>query len=187
MKTILRWAFAASLVPLAACADQPKPPAAPPAPAPLAEADAQFVQTLSEANLLEIALAKVAATNAGQQKVKDYASMLNDDHTGNEAKLREIASAHGLTLADTLNDDDQKIVTTMQGEKGRRFDRDYTHAMIEGHTQLLPKVQAEMQSTTDDTLKSYATDTAAAVQKHIDGAKALAPAHGGTAHHRHHH
>jgi len=186
IKISARWIFAAGLLPLAACADQPKPPPAPvvPAPAALADADAQFVQTLSEANLLEIALAKVAATNAASKHVKDYAQMLGADHTANESKLTEIASAHGVTLGTDLNADDQKIVTKMQGEKGRKFDHDYAQAMYAGHTGLLPKVQAEAQTTSDATLKAFATDTAAAVQKHAEGAKALI---GGThAHHRHH-
>jgi len=187
MKTSMRWIFAASLLPLAACADQPKPPAAPAVvtPAALAASDSQFVETMSEANLLEIALAKVASTNSMNKKVKDYAAMLTSDHTANESKLKEIASSHGMTLSGDLNADDMQVVTKMQAEKGHKFDHDYTAAMFKGHTELLPKVQAEAQSTTDETLKAYATDTAAAVQKHADAAKAMMPTHMMHSHKKH--
>ncbi|MBB2202748.1 DUF4142 domain-containing protein [Gluconacetobacter tumulisoli] len=189
MKTYARWLFAASILPLAACAGAPKAPPAPPPPPPFAEADATFVEKASVANTFEIATARLADTRSHNAKVKAFAAQMVSDHSANQDKLGAIATQHGVTLPTDLSTDEEKTVDDLKAETGRKFDRDFLAVQVQGHTDALSLFQAEAQNTTDADLKSYATDTATTVQSHLDMARSLStPTHArhGRYHHHHH-
>ncbi|MBM9402336.1 DUF4142 domain-containing protein [Gluconacetobacter azotocaptans] len=178
MKTYARWLFAASVLPLAACAGAPKAPPAPPPPPPFAQADATFVEKASATNTFEIATARLADTRSHNAKVKAFATQLVSDHSANQDKLSAIATQHGVTLPTDLSTDEEKTIDELKAETGRKFDRDFLAVQVQGHTDALPLFQTEAQNTTDADLKSYAAETAAAVQSHLNIAKNLSsPAH----------
>ncbi|GBQ89564.1 hypothetical protein AA13595_2674 [Gluconacetobacter johannae DSM 13595] len=186
MKTYARWLLAASILPLAACAEAPKAPPAPPPPPPLAAADATFVEKASVANTFEIATGRLADSRSHNAKVKAFAARLVTDHSANQDRLGGIATQHGVTLPTDLSTDEEKTLDELKAETGRKFDRDFLAVQVQAHTDALPLFQAEAQNTTDADLKSYAADTAAAVQSHLNIAQNLSPPahpHRGRRHH----
>ncbi|NHO31600.1 DUF4142 domain-containing protein [Acetobacter fallax] len=186
MKTVNKIATLAALATLAACAGTTPPPPPPPPPAALSDTDSTFIQKASEINLVEVALGKVAATNAKSADVKSYAETLVTDHTAAQERLSGIVTSHGVTLPTEPDADDQKAITTMTALKGGKFDHAYIGKMIQGHKAALT-VMTDEDSTSDTDLKSYAEDTGTAVQKHLTAAEALQkPGHHGYKHtHKH--
>lgn len=173
-----RWVLSAVLLPLAACATAPKPaPAPPPA---LTETDATFIDKAARSNDFIIATAKLAATQARNPHVKDFAARLVSDHTASQDRLKAIADRHGTTLPDDLNTDEEHVLDSLKAEKGRAFDRDFTALQIADHNDAAPLFQAEAAGGSDPALKTYATDMQAAIQSHLDMARTLGQ-HG---HHR---
>ena len=190
MNHTARWAFVLALMPLAACASNtpPPPPAAPPGPPPLAAGDASFIQTAAQGGMAEIQMAQLAEQNSRSKAVKAYAEQMIKDHTANDDQLKQIATAKGATLPAGVNDDQQKAMTALQGENGRRFDHDYVAAQVEDHTAMLSTFQTEAASGTDADLKSFAAQTVPVVQEHLTEAQKLSsPARHGTMRHRHRH
>ena len=189
MNRLTRWGLVLALAPLAACASNPPPaaPAAPPAPPPLASGDASFVQVAAQGGMAEVQMGELADQTSKSSKVKMFAEQMVKDHTPANEQLKQLATAKGATLPTGLSDDQNKTLTMLQGEKGRKFDRDYAAAQVQGHSDMLSTFQTEAASGTDPDLKSFAAQTVPTIQQHLAEAQKLAAA---PMHHRmmrHHH
>ena len=185
MNRYARWGFALALMPLAACASNPPAPAPPPPP-PLAASDASFIQTAAQGGMAEVQMAQLADQNSNSKAVKAFADQMIKDHAAANDQLKQIATNKGATVPAGVSDDQQKTMTMLQGEKGRKFDHDYIADQIADHQEMLMVFQAEAASSTDSDLKSYASATAPTIQEHLTEAKKLARP---MRHHRmmHHH
>ena len=188
MNRFARWGFAAALLPLAACASNPPPaPAAPPGPPPLAAADASFIQMAAQGGMAEVQMGQLAEQTSKSRAIKAYAEQMIKDHTLNNSQLQQLATSKGAVVPTTLSDEQQKTLTMLQGEKGRKFDHDYLQAQVAGHTEMLSTVQTEAASGTDPDLKSFASATAPTVQQHLTEAQKLSsPMHHKMMHHHRH-
>ncbi len=185
MNRYARWGLALALLPLAACADTkpPAPPPPPPAPPPIAANDAAFIQTAAQGGMNEIQTSQLAETTSHSAAIKAFGEKMISDHTANDDQLKQLVTAKGGTVPTTLNDDQQAMLTKLQGEHGRKFDHDYLQGQIMGHEAVLAAFQTEASSGTDPDLKNFATQTIPTIQMHLDRAKALAGT--GTMHHHH--
>ena len=187
MNRIARWGFVLALMPLAACASStpPAPPPAPPGPPPLAAADASFIETAAQGGMAEIQMAQLAEQTSRSRAVKTFAEMMIKDHTAADDQLKQIAIGKGATVPTAVSDDQQKTLTMLQGEKGRKFDHDYIASQVQGHEAMLSAFQGEAASGTDPDLKGFASQTVPVIQQHLDAAQKLA----GAGHHKmmHHH
>lgn len=185
MNRYTRWGLALALMPLAACSTTPVAPPMPPGPPPLAAADASFIQTAAQGGMAEVQMAQVADQNSMRRSVKAYADHMIKDHTAANDQLKQIATTKGATVPASVSDEQQKMLTMLQGEKGRKFDHDYIMAQIDDHKQMLMLFQTEAASGTDPDLKSFAAQTAPTVQEHLTEAQKLS-ALGGHRMMRHH-
>ncbi len=189
MNRVARWGFALALMPLAACASNTPPaaPVAPPGPPPLAAADASFIQMAAQGGMAEVQMGELAEQTSKSRAIKAYAAEMVKDHTPNDDQLKQLATSKGATVPTTLSDEQQKTLTMLQGEKGRKFDHDYLQAQVQGHTEMLSMFQTEAASGTDPDLKSFAASTVPVVQGHLTKAQKLSsPMHHKMMHHRHH-
>ncbi len=189
MNRLTRWGLLLALAPLAACASNPPPapPAAPPGPPPLASNDASFVQVAAQGGMAEVQMGQLADQTSKSRKVKMFAEQMIKDHTPANEQLKQLAVAKGASLPTGLSDEQNKTLTMLQGEKGRKFDHDYAAAQVQGHSDMLSAFQTEAASGTDPDLKSFAAQTVPTIQQHLAEAHKL---QGAPMHHRmmkHHH
>ena len=159
----------------------------PPPPA-LSAGDTAFINTVSQADTEEINAAQLAETNSHSARVKSYAQQMVSDHTAANQKLNSIAQSKGVTPTTTPDDAHQQMMTQLQGEHGRAFDRAYIQGQIQDHQMVIQVLQNEAQTGTDPELKEFASTTLPVIQHHLQMAEALqAPASGSRhMHHRHH-
>ena len=178
MNRLTRWGLLLALAPLAACASNPPPaaPAAPPVPPPLASGDANFVQVAAQGGMAEVQMGQLAEQTSKSSKVKAYAEQMIKDHTPANEQLKQLATAKGATVPAGLSDEQNKTLTMLQGEKGRKFDHDYAAAQVQGHSDMLSTFQTEASSGTDPDLKSFAAQTVPTIQQHLTDAQKLAAA-----------
>ncbi|WP_428376786.1 DUF4142 domain-containing protein [Lichenicoccus sp.] len=189
MNRTVRWGLALALLPLAACADTkpPAPPAPPPAPPPIAANDASFIQTAAQGGMAEVQMGQLADSTSHSKAIKAFAEKMVSDHTANDDQLKQLVTAKGGTVPTTLGDDQQAMLTKLQGEHGHKFDHDYLQGQIQGHQAMLSAFQTEASSGTDPDVKNFATQTIPTIQMHLDRAKALAGMGGMHHHHMMHH
>ena len=190
---LLGAASIAVLVGLAGCASNDKANMSSTAPTPpppaLSAQDTSFVNSVAQSGTEEINAAQLAETNSHSARVKSYAQQMVSDHTAANQKLASIAQAKGVTPSMTPDDAHTQMMSQLQGEHGRAFDRAYIQGQISDHQAIVQVMQNEIQSGTDPELKDFASTTLPVIQHHLQMAEALqAPAAGSRSmHHRYHH
>lgn len=135
--------------------------------------DQKFLDMAAQTDMLEAHLAQMAADQAAAQPVKDYAQMLNTDHTGDYQQLGTLAAKANLTLATGLDAAHDKMIAPFAKLKGAAFDSKYIHEMIAGHTEAIAVYKKEAQDAQNPDVKAYASATLPTLEKHLDGAKEL--------------
>ena len=93
----------------------------------------QFVEKAAIANMAEIELGKLAAQQAQDPQVKQFAQMMVDEHTSALEQLRTVASSQGLQVASSLDSKHQKLQQKLSKLQGAEFDRAYMDAMVDAH------------------------------------------------------
>ncbi len=181
-----RWGCVLALMPLVACASRPL--SAPPLPpAPLASADASFIQTAGQGGMAEVQMAQLAEQTSKDAAVKAYAGRMIGDHAAHDDQLRQIVARKGAVMPSALSDAQQKTLTMLQGEQGARFDHEYAAAQVEGHDAMLSAFRTEAASGSDAELKSFASQGEPMIRQHLTAAQELAATAPRAAMHRHHH
>ena len=90
----------------------------------------RFASAVAKDSLAEIALGHLALEKSGDPQVKDFATMLIDDHTKANATLKSIAQEEKITLPDQPGEKLQKPMSKLSKLKGKEFDRAYAKDMV---------------------------------------------------------
>lgn len=137
--------------------------------------DQQFVNFAAQTDMVEANLGQLAGSAAASQGVKDYAEILVTDHTQDYGQLTAAAQQASLTVPNAIDTEHNKaMIDPFQKLKGAAFDHKYVAEMIAGHTKAIAIYKKEADDAQNPAIKSYAQATLATLQKHLDGAKALA-------------
>lgn len=147
--------------------------------------DTQFLQTIHQVNLTEIADGNMAQQKATDQQVKDLAARFVTDHTQLDQAVQSAASQAGVTLPGAPTPDQQAVLDHLQSLSGRDFDTQWVSAELTMHTQAQQAAETEVAQGTDNAVKQVAQTALPVLQAHIDALTALAqtlgiPVTGGT-------
>jgi putative membrane protein len=177
MTRIARWAFLPlAFLPLAACSSNDVTPTAavtPVAPA-VNPADASFATQAAASDQFEIQSSQIALQKARSPRVKQFAQRMIDAHTQTTQQLTGIATAKGMTLTPTLDDQQQTMISNLQAMRGGpAFDRAYLHDQVAGHAAAVALYQNEIATGQDADIKGFAQQTLPVVQNHLRDARRL--------------
>jgi len=126
--------------------------------------DKDFVKDMSNANTAEVELGRMAADRGANPEVKKFAQMMIDDHTKANDDLTTIASQHSIPVANELDDKHRDLRDKLAKLQGMEFDREYIDKMVDGHKDVLDKLESRIDK---DTLEKWKTEA-----KDITGKKA---------------
>lgn len=132
------------------------------------EKDAKFATTAAGGGMAEVALGKLALEKSTNAQVKEFATMMVNDHGKANTELIGIAQAKNITLPDMVDEDHQKKMADLEKKTGKDFDKAYVDAMVDGHKSTLKLMQDEAKDGKDVELKAFASKTAPIVQTHLD-------------------
>jgi len=107
-------------------------------------ADRDFVKDLSIANVAEIELGKLASDHAANPQVKKFAQMMIDDHTKARDSLNAVAAKHDIQATALLDQKHRDLKDKLAALKGADFDREYMDAMVDGHKDVLGKLESRV-------------------------------------------
>jgi len=106
--------------------------------------DLDFVNDLTIANMAEIELGRMAAERAANAEVKRFGQMMVDDHTAAGNKLKPIATEHSIPMPTELDDKHRDLRERLSKLQGAEFDREYTKAMVDGHEDVVKKLESRI-------------------------------------------
>ena len=135
--------------------------------------DSDFAAKAAVGGMAEVAMGKLAQTNASSQRVKDFGAMMVRDHSEAGDKLKQIASQKNIILPGTLDKTEQGHLSDLQKKNGSDFDKMYMNMMVDDHKDDIKEFQKAVNSGKDGDLKNFAVTTLPVLQKHLDSAKAI--------------
>ena len=130
--------------------------------------DAKFATKAATGGLTEVALGKLAISKSTNTQITDFAKMMVADHGKANDELMGIAKTKNITLPSMPDAEHQKKIDDLSKMSGKKFDKAYVDAMIDGHKKTLSLMQDEAKDGKDADLKAFAGKTAPTVQMHLD-------------------
>ena len=130
------------------------------------------------ANAGEVELGKLAQKKATHADVKAFAKMMVTDHSAMLADTKKLGSKLSVT-ADTAADDARDLMNhgrdamkeLTEKAAGTDWDKNYMDKMVDGHKDVLSKLQDAAKNTPDAQLKSALETAVGKVQTHLTKAE----------------
>jgi putative membrane protein len=145
-------------------------------PTPANEATApDFVAKAAISDMFEIQSSKAALKRSTNKDVKAFAQMMIDAHTKTTAELKAAIKESGqsITPPAVLDDDHKGKLDDLDKADAKDFDKKYMDAQVDGHQAALDLMARYAKDGDVPAIKAFAEKTGAAVQMHLDKAKAI--------------
>ena len=137
------------------------------------EKSSEFLKKVTNSGMAEIQLAKLAQQKATIGAVKNFAAMLERDHTAVNQQVKTLADQRSVALPAAISDDKQKMYNDMDKMTGKAFDKDYISMMIKAHGDGISLFEDTISNASDIDVKNFADNTLPALKMHLDSAKAI--------------
>jgi len=137
------------------------------------EKSSEFLKKVTNSGMAEIQLAKLAQQKATIDAVKNFAAMLERDHTSVNQQVKTLADQRSVALPAAVSDDKQKMYTDMDKMSGKAFDKNYISMMIKAHGDGISLFEDTRSNASDIDVKNFADKTLPTLKMHLDSAKAI--------------
>ena len=137
------------------------------------EKSSEFLKKVANAGMAEVQLAKLAQQKATMDAVKNFAAMLERDHSAANQQVKTLADQRNVALPAAISDDKQKMYTDMEKMTGKAFDKEYISMMIKAHNDGISLFEDTRSNASDIDVKNFADKTLPALKMHLDSAKAI--------------
>lgn len=139
----------------------------------LDQADHKFLDYAAEDNQAEIQLCLVAEKRATNPALKAFARLMVDDHVEIESRLAALGNELRVSLPDGIGEDGQKTASRLKPLNGTEFEREFVQAQIKDHSDDIEKFSKEQESTQNDRIREFATETIPILRQHLALARAV--------------
>ena len=137
------------------------------------EKSSEFLKKVTNSGMAEVQLAKLAQQKATIDAVKNFAAMLERDHTAVNQQVKNLADQRNVVLPSAISDDKQKMYNDMDKMTGKAFDKDYISMMIKAHGDGISLFEDTRSNASDVDVKNFADKTLPTLKMHLDSAKAI--------------
>lgn len=141
----------------------------------LSAGDEKAVKDMAQANINEIAAAKIALNKAQSSDVKAFAQKMVDDHGAALTKVQTVAQQKGVTLPTEPDAMHKAMAANLEKQSGDAFDKMYMeNAGTKDHQMVLSKLQSDAKMIKDPDVKALADAHTPVVEQHLKAAQQMA-------------
>jgi predicted outer membrane protein len=134
----------------------------------------QFVREAAISDMFEIQSSQLAGHKSQDQKVKQFATDVTQDHTKASNELKSAAQeAKSVQVPNALDDEHKEKLQQLQQANGRQFDQLYAQMQLQGHQKAVGLFQNYAQNGDNPQLKQFAQKTLPVLQHHLQMAENL--------------
>jgi putative membrane protein len=133
-----------------------------------AEKAAQFVVDVIASNLGEVKLARLAQQKASNSELKDFAKMLEADHSAVLNDLKTIASKKGITVPTEESGDAKDKLKELTDEKASEFDKEWCETLMDNHKTAISNFENAANDISDPDIKSFVNTVLPKLRTHHD-------------------
>lgn len=137
------------------------------------EDDSEFLIDATEINMAEIEIGKLAQTKSNNPEVKKFGKMLVDEHTKAAAEVKAIADKRNFSLPTSITEEGKDEYDKLNKKTGTDFDKKFADMMIGGHEKAIDRFNKAAENTTDEEIKTWASNSVTALTAHLQHAKQL--------------
>lgn len=139
----------------------------------IASADKSFTDSALQSGMLEVALAKEAASKAVNPDVKAFANSLVQDHTKLDEQLTQIAQKQGLQAPDAMGAGNESRLHKISKFSGSKFDRAYISYVVSDHQSDIRAFENEAKDGSNQSLKTFALQMEPHLRVHLSKAETI--------------
>lgn len=140
----------------------------------LSSGDEKALKDMAQANINEIAAAKVALSKAQSSEVKTFAQKMVDDHGSALTKVQAVAQQKGVTLPTEPDASHKAMATRLEQQSGEAFDKMYMeNAGMKDHEMVLSTLKSDAQKIKDPDVKALADAHVPVVEQHLKSAQQM--------------
>ena len=139
-----------------------------------------FVEDASAKGVAEVEAGKLAQEKGTAADVKAFGAMMVKDHTAANGKLKAIADQKKLEVSTDAELLDKAKAMILDLRSAKSFDQAYANNQVKAHEATIEIFEDEAKNGDDPELKQFAAATLPTLKAHLEKAKELAKAHGGT-------
>ena len=137
------------------------------------EKSAEFFKKTANSGMAEVQLAKLAQQKATLAAVKNFASMLERDHTAANDQVKNLAGQRNVSLPASPTEEKQKMYTDMEKMTGKALDKEYISMLVKCHNDGINLFEDTRSNASDIDVKNFADKTLPTLKMHLDSAKAI--------------
>lgn len=140
----------------------------------LSAGDEKALKDMAQANINEIAAAKIALNKAQSSEVKAFAQKMVDDHGAALTKVQTTAQQKGVTLPTEPDAMHKTMAAQLEKQSGDAFDKMYMeNAGTKDHEMVLAKLKSDASMIKDADVKALADAHTPVVEQHLKSAQQL--------------
>ncbi|MEI2264621.1 DUF4142 domain-containing protein [Erwinia sp. CGal63] len=140
----------------------------------LSAGDEKALKDMAQANINEVAAAKIALSKAKSSEVKAFAQKMVEDHGGALSKVQTVAEQKGVTLPSEPDAAHKAMADKLEKQSGDAFDKMYMeNAGSKDHKMVLAKLQSDAGKIKDSDVKALADEHTPIVEQHLKSAQQL--------------
>lgn len=139
----------------------------------LEDDDTDFAVKAAGSGLAEVRAGEIAQEKAQDQRVKDYAAMMVQEHTKANEELKALAASKNITLPAAPGEDHLDKISDLGEKSGTDFDREYMSMMVDDHQKAVDLFEEAAEDAGDAEIRAFASQKLPALKKHLEEAKVL--------------
>lgn len=137
--------------------------------------DEKFVMKAAEGGKAEVELGQLALQKASDEKVKQFAQRMVDDHTKANEQLQQVAQKENIALPTQIDPEAQRAKERLSKLSGQEFDRAYMRFQLKDHQKDVAEFKREASSGKDPEVKNFAQSTLPTLEEHLKLAQQITP------------
>lgn len=133
--------------------------------------DREFMIQATKAGHAEVKFSQLADKRSQNEKVRELAKRMTDDHTAANKRLAELARNQRVAVVAGFERDKRDIYMNLSKLNGAEFDREYTKQMVDDHEAAIKLFEHEAKIGTDQNVKKFAEETLPTLREHLKQAQ----------------
>lgn len=135
--------------------------------------DTEFAVKAASGGLTQVKAGEVAQQKAKDQRVRDFAAKMVQDHTKVNEELRAIAANKNITLPAAPGEDELEDIGDLNSYTGIDFDKHFMNMMVDEHQDAIDLFEDAAEDAEDADLKAFASNALSSLRMHLEEAKIL--------------
>ena len=132
-----------------------------------------FMMKASQGNMAEIEMARAAMAKTDNTDVKDFANMIQTDHSRNLKDVVVLMKDSGASQPTSLPAAMRQDIDRMNTLTGPEFDREFVNMMVADHQKAVELFRDQETTVTNTDVKDYVEGTLPELEMHLDKAQQL--------------